>query len=319
MPNAAGSLQPGRLCTRRQMVSIGGATLIATSLVASTGCASAVSKLALPVFPRAEPGAPVPIMVAGAPVGTLNGGSKPIFVAPPGSVDPVAHSVADTLFWGEQMMEHAMFFVMLMPGPELAVQRGQAKQFQRRFADHLARLRGSSLNRGNYAAFNRTTVSLTQSLIAYKQAMEHAQASGRMRSLVWPSFFDHTRKEGERFVVRLGQLNTGNTTYVRSEVIPFWADKMEEHSLFIDQLLDPDEVVLKEVAQTSAEAFGKLEAAPPASKDPALAAAQTIIDFKTAAGKGIESGQIKSIIDPALADHVRREAIRFRDELIRAA
>jgi hypothetical protein len=62
-----------------------------------------------------------------------------------------------------------------------------------------------------------------------------------------------------------------------------------------------------------------MEAAPPASKDPALAAAQTIIDFKTAAEKGIQSGTIKSIIHPALADHVRREAIRFRDELIRAA
>jgi hypothetical protein len=30
----------------------------------------------------------------------------------------VAHSVAENLFWNEQMMEHAMFFVMLMPGPD---------------------------------------------------------------------------------------------------------------------------------------------------------------------------------------------------------
>ena len=55
------------------------------------------------------------------------------------------------------------------------------------------------------------------------------------------------------------------------------------------------------------------------SKDPAMAAAQTIINFKVAAEKGIQSGQIKSIIHPALADHVRREAIRFKDELTRAA
>src|SRR3712207_8311851 len=47
--------------------------------------------------------------VAGVPVGFLDGGTKPIAVAPPGSLDPVAHSVADTLFWGEQLMEHAMF------------------------------------------------------------------------------------------------------------------------------------------------------------------------------------------------------------------
>lgn len=304
-------------CTRRQMVSIGGASLVAVSLVGTTGCAS-MMKAGLPIFPRADPGAPQPTTIAGMPVGTLNGGMKPIFVAPPGSTDPVAHSVADTLFWGEQMMEHAMFFAMLMPGPALATPRGQAEQLQRQFADHLARLRGSQLNARNYAAFNQSTIALTQSLIAYKQAMEEAQASGRMRSLVWPSFFHHTRKEGERFVERLGQLNGGNTTYVRSEVIPFWADKMEEHSLFIAHLLDPDETVLKEVAETSAGMFAKLEAAP-GTKDAALGAAQTIIDFKTAAGKGIQSGQIKSIIDPALADHVRREAIRFKDELMRAA
>jgi Domain of unknown function (DUF2935) len=40
--------------------------------------------------------------------------------------------------------------------------------------------------------------------------------------------------------------------------------------------------------------------------------------FKTAASKGIQAGQIKSIIPPALADHVRREAVKFEDELNRA-
>jgi len=43
-----------------------------------------------------------------------------------------------------------------------------------------------------------------------------------------------------------------------------------------------------------------------------------IIDFKTAAEKGIQTGQIKSIIHPTLADHVRREALKAADELKRA-
>ena len=122
------------LVTRRQMVSIGGVTLVATS-VGLGGCASVMSKVGLPIFPRAELGPVRPTMVAGAHVGTLNGGSKPIFVTLPGSRDPVAHSIADTLFWGDIMMEHAMFFVMLMPGAELAGPRGQAAQFQKRFGD----------------------------------------------------------------------------------------------------------------------------------------------------------------------------------------
>jgi hypothetical protein len=44
-----------------------------------------------------------------------------------------------------------------------------------------------------------------------------------------------------------------------------------------------------------------------------------IIDFKTAAEKGIQTGKIRSIIHPTLADHVRREALKAADELKRAA
>ena len=206
-----------------------------------------------------------------------------------------------------------------MPGAELAGPRREAEAFQRQFGDHLAKLRGSRLDRTNYVAFNRSTLDLANRLNDYKNRMEEAQATGRIRSLAWPSFFDHTRKEGVRFATRLTQLNGGNANFDRREVVPFWADKMEEHSLFIDQMLDPDEELLKKASRTSAGLFDKLEDSPVRSKDPALAAAQTIIDFKTAAEKGILAGQIKSIIHPSLADHVRREAIRFKDELLRAA
>ena len=47
-------------------------------------------------------------------------------------------------------------------------------------------------------------------------------------------------------------------------------------------------------------------------------AVDDIIDFKIAAEKGIELGEIRSIIHPTLADHVRREAIKAADELKRA-
>lgn len=305
--------------TRRQLVEVAGVTLVGVSLLGTTGCAPAVQALGAPAFPHVETGPVAAATVAGVPVGTLNGGTKPIFVAPPGNLDPVVHSVADTLFWGEQMLEHAMFFVMLMPGPELAGPRGEAEAFQRQFTDHLARLRSSRLDRGNYAAFNATTIDLTNRLIGYKQRMEAEQTAGRIRSLVWPTFFAHTRNEGIRFATRLRQLNGGNAAFDRREVVPFWADKMEEHSLFVAHLLDPTEKTLKAAAETSADLFGKLEHAPVGSKDPALAAAQTIINFKVAAEKGIQAGQIKSIIHPALADHVRREAVRFKDELMRAA
>lgn len=49
-----------------------------------------------------------------------------------------------------------------------------------------------------------------------------------------------------------------------------------------------------------------------------LSAAELILDFKTKAARDIEAARIKSIIDHRLADHVRREALKFVDELRRA-
>lgn len=309
---------PDRTVTRRNLFQVAGVTLVGTVALGSAGSAFALSSAAAPTFPNIDTGPVTGTTIAGVPVGSLGGGTKPIFVAPPGSQDPVAHSVADTLFWGEQMMEHAMFFAMLMPGPDLAKPRGEAERFQRQFLQHLSRLRGSRLDRSNYAAFNNTTIRLTNALIEYKQRMEVDQTSGRMRSLVWPLFFAHTRHEGTRFTARLTQLNGGNANFDRREVVPFWADKMEEHALFVSHLLDPSETALIGAADSAAESFGKLEATPVGSKDPAMAAVQQIINFKVAAERGIQAGQIKSIIHPALADHVRREAVRFKDELTRA-
>ena len=305
--------QQDRVFTRRQLVQIAGVTLVGTALLGTSGCASGLAQAA---FPRVETGPQQPEAVAGVQIGRLNGGARPIYVTRPGSTDPVEHSVADTLFWGEQLMEHALFFAMLMPGAELAQQRGRAEQFQRQFADHLERLRRSRLDRGDYAAFNNATLALARPFIAYKREMQAAQDSGRMHSLVWPLFFDHTAGEAERFARRLEQLNNGDTSYSRQEVIPFWSDKMAEHAQFIGHLLDPEERLLIEATEETSDLFRGLERSP--DRGGAEAAVQAIIDFKTAAGQGIQSGSIDSIINPALADHVRREAIRFQDELRRS-
>ncbi len=306
--------------TRRRLVEIAGVTLVGTAFFSTAGCASALGAGAAP-FPHVDSGPIGPETVAGTRIGSLGGGTKPIYVTRPGSMDPVEHSVADTLFWGDIMMEHAMFFVMLMPGAENARPRGEAEQFQRRFAEHLTRLRRARLTPSDAGSFNRSTIDLARSFSQYKATMQRAQESGQFRTLVWPSFFDHTRKEAERFIRRLEQVNRGNVSYSRAEVVPFWADKMEEHSLFISQLLDPDEQALIKAADAASKTFRKLEANPgrAGAADPAMKAAESIIDFKTAAERGIRTSQIQSIINPALADHVRREAVRFKDELQRAA
>jgi hypothetical protein len=277
--------------TRREILVTGGATLVTT------------------LFADSRAGAQTP----GAT--TKNGGTKPVYV--PAGDDAVSHSVADNLFWTDILTEHATFFVMLMPGPELAAQRGRAEQFKTSFAGQFEKARAARLDRGNYAAFNRSTAEMVKPFIQFKREMQQAQESGRMRSLVWPLFFDHTAREAERFVSRLDRLSRGDADLDPAEVVDFWARIMDEHAEFIAHLLDPQEDPLVEKALSSSKAFRDLRAKK-GSKAEAGALAKSIIDFKTAAAKGIQAGQIKSIIPPALADHVRREAVKFEDELNRA-
>lgn len=244
------------------------------------------------------------------------GGSKPTYLAEPGSRDPAALSMAENLFWNEQMMEHATFFTMLMPGAALAEQRSQAEAFKATFASQLAN--SGKVAPGDFRAFNQSSIDHARRFADFKQRMRDEQAAGRLKSLAWPTFFDHTAREGEYFVSRLQRLSAGDTSMDAEATAKFWTLIMGEHAGFIAHLLDPAERALIEQATKTRDAFGKLHGHP-AANGKAIRAVEDILDFKTAAEQGIQAGKIRSIIDPALADHVRREAIKAADDLRRAA
>jgi hypothetical protein len=254
------------------------------------------------------------------PTFSLAGGGsptqKPVYLPPQGSKDPAAHSLSDSLFWTDIMMEHALFFVLLMPGDDLAPYRAQAQDFQGKFARHFALLKQSRIDKSNYKAMNQRTIALVRPFHAYKLRMLELQTSGRMHSLVWPLFFTHTAREAQRFVGRLEMYSAGRVEFPRGEVVEFWTSTMGEHAQFISHLLDPQETALIQKAHQTAGMFlGSLKRS--RNFQALMQAGEEIIDFKTAAAKGIETGQIKSIIHPALADHVRREAVKYVDELKR--
>jgi hypothetical protein len=289
------------MTSRRNVLKAGG--LAAVSGLA--GCATA-NLQPVAVVPATVP-ATVTVMGA-APAMPLNPREKPTFVAQ--TNDPFGHSVADNMFWNDIMMEHAMFFVMLMPGPELAGPRGQAEEFQRLFARQLDLSR--SIRPDNLVAFNRSSIDLARRFSDYKKTMREQQATGKIRSLVWPLFFTHTAREADRFAARLDLYNRRQIELDRREVVQFWGTTMGEHSAFIAHLLDPEEKALIAQANQMERTFLS-----PAPRGDVMAAANQILDFKTAGEKGIYEGKIKSIIPPPLASHVRREAIRFIDELKR--
>ena len=277
----------------RRRVLIGGLALVGTTVLASAEAAAR--------FPG---------------IAARGGGSKPTYLPEADTRDPAALSMAENLFWNEQMMEHAAFFIALMPGPELAEVRGQAERFKATFAGQLAK--SGSVDAGSYRAFNQSTIDQVKRYSEYEYRLRDEQAAGRLQSLVWPTFFEHTAREGDYFVERLSRLSQGDVTLDKERAAEFWTLIMGEHAGFIAHLLDPTEQALVAKAMKANEAFLKMHAHPvPTNK--AVRAVEDILDFKTAAEKGIATGKIKSIIDPALADHVRREAIKAADDLRRAA
>lgn len=277
---------------------------------------------------------------------TRNGGSevekpfeKPVIVPNADDRDPAKHAWADARFATDIMAEHALFFAVLMP-PELAPQeRQQALDFSQRFEQLFKQIDEAGPPRsGDVKQFCYDVVEELKPFIEYKATLGDAQRNGTLRSLVWPLFFDHTRHEAERWMSRMEQLAGAESEFERAEVVPFWANIMDEHARFVAHLLDPDEVDLMKTALKTSEVFAELTPGASGSVkaiaehpgvvakaliqnpelDEVLSAAEQILDFKTKAARDIEAARIKSIIDPRLSDHVRREALKFVDELKRA-
>jgi hypothetical protein len=257
-----------------------------------------------------------------------------------GDDDPARHAWADARFAADILAEHALFFALLMPEELAAKERAEALRFKDSFTELYGRIDADGPpQRSELKGFVARVIEPIKPFIEYKARLGEAQSTGKLRSLVWPLFFDHTRHEAERWERRLNGLTNGESEFERSEVVKFWTNIMDEHARFVAHLLDPDEFELVEKSFSAGNVFRELNkggvggTVAALSKEPGtvvdslaqnpeldavMSAVQTILDFKTQAVRDIEAGRIKSIIEPRLADHVRREALKFLNELKRA-
>ena len=254
--------------------------------------------------------------------------------------DASNHAWADARFATDILSEHGLFFALLMPEELAKEERAEALGFYREFGEMHRQIAATKPpEKTEVKPFLGRIREKVMPFIEYKQRLGDAQRTGRLRSLVWPLFFDHTRHEAERWERRFNALTRGQVEFERKEVVTFWTNIMDEHARFVAHLLDPEEYELIEKAFKTAEVFRELQkdgvagavsalAAHPGTVvdslgknpdvDAVMSAAQTMLDFKTQAVRDIESARIKSIIEPRLADHVRREALKFVNELKRA-
>lgn len=266
---------------------------------------------------------------------------KPVVVPAIDNKDAATHAWADARFATDIMAEHALFFALLMPPEVAGPERAEAQSFNKTFADLYQQIDASGPPQQNeLKSFVSKVTESVKPFIEYKARLGEAQSTGKLRSLVWPLFFEHTQHEAERWTRRLETLAGGESELDKDEVSTFWTNIMDEHCRFVAHLLDPEEFELIETAMKTSHVFrdlhnhGSISGAVVAlAHEPAtvvgslvenpetnaiLSAAETLLDFTTTAARGIEAARIKSIIDPRLSDHVRRESLKFVDELKRA-
>ena len=62
--------------------------------------------------------------------------------------------------------------------------------------------------------FTNNVVEQIKPFTEYKARLGDAQRSGKLRSLVWPLFFDHTQHEAERWTRRLETLQAESLSLI---------------------------------------------------------------------------------------------------------
>lgn len=141
-----------------------------------------------------------------------------------------------------------------------------------------------------------------------------------MRSFVFPLMFDHTAREAEHAVRRLEKLAAGDSDVNYADVVDFWTATMSDESGFIAHFLDPQESELISQALDSSAVFTGLNQGNKAhslSSGEIVLALEDFVDFETTIDDGIAAGTVKSIMTHALADHMKRETLKFMDEVKR--
>jgi hypothetical protein len=252
---------------------------------------------------------------------THNGGMHPVYLASMDTTDLNIRALAETIFWSEQLKEHAQFMEMLLPVEMLPMEHERAAMYKGAFEVLFEKATQTELSPQAIKDVCMDFISQARGLVDFKRQLLDEQRSAKIHSLIWPTFLDHIAREADRYIGRISTFMQGETIPAdRDDIITFWAQIMAEHSQFIAHLLDPTERNLFTQALETSETFWRIqkEHAVEGDSDPVVMDINHIIDFKTAALNGIETGKIQSIISPALADHVRREAIFFGDELRRA-
>lgn len=210
-----------------------------------------------------------------------------------GSTMPVADDID---FWSRQSLEHNLFMKLGLDDKSLK--------------------RRAEILHGSWENFRRgprrpaEALALVQAGRELKTEVHTRLMQGEWLGWLWPLFIDHIRREEDYFAGALQGTKLDSVTECQ-----IWLTFMGEHAAFAAHLLDPSEAERIRQALEAQGKFGELyQACGSAMNQQLLSLTQRsgmdLDAYLNSLGVG-KPGGAKSILHPAIADHVVREGRRF--------
>lgn len=253
--------------------------------------------------------------------------------APPESLTEqlfIERSLTENRFWLRIMKEHALFLSEGFNRNEKKLIQ-QVEQFFHLFDRHLQKAFTVPETVQAVRKLNEESIQLVYAFRNYKRNLLILIINCKVKGFNFPLLVDHIAREAEYFMRSLQKFNEGKMDPIQDAIISenvFWLRIMMEHSRFIASLLDQSERNLVHTASKFGDDFETLlnqardvesmiykkEPTYPIigkmNKDSENATVE-LRNFKKAGLELIKTCQIKSVINPLLADHVTREAEHF--------
>ncbi|MGM9925632.1 MAG: DUF2935 domain-containing protein [Bacillus sp. (in: firmicutes)] len=242
----------------------------------------------------------------------------------------VERSLTENKFWLRIMKEHAFFLTDGFNYKDTNLIR-QTQRFYHYFEQQEKKAYQVPNNVELVRKLNEESIELVYGFRNFKRNLLILIINCKVSGFNFPLLVDHIAREAEYFMRTLKKFNKGILEPIQDAIINenvFWLRIMMEHSRFIGSLLDQSErnlvkvslkfgddfeTLLNQARDVESMLYRKQPTYPiigKMNKDSENATTE-LQSFKKAGLELIQSCQVKSVINPLLADHVLREAGHF--------
>lgn len=242
----------------------------------------------------------------------------------------IERSLTENRFWLRIMKEHALFLGDGFNRKDTQLIQ-QTDRFYHFFEQQEKKAHQVPKNAALVRKLNEESIELVHGFRNFKRNLLILIINCKVSGFNFPLLVDHIAREAEYFMRTLKKFNKGILEPIQDAIINenvFWLKIMMEHSRFIASLLDQSErnlvntarkfgddfeILLNQARDVESMLYRKQPTYPIIGKmnKDSESAATELRAFKKAGLDLIRSCQIRSVINPLLADHVVREADHF--------